>query len=102
MTLQCGILRGTKVVTLYCCTKRVGRLQHVLVYALLALVQELACSDSSTHQVVRKVVICCGIRVKPTCAAELVPLVCRWLLLRREAGGIEQRQKHVNVLMYGK
>lgn len=25
----------------------------------------------------------------------------RWLLLRREAGGIEQRQKHVNVLMYG-
>jgi hypothetical protein len=27
--------------------------------------------------------------------------VCRWLLLRREAGGIEQRQKHVNVLMYG-
>jgi 3-oxoacyl-ACP reductase-like protein len=35
-----------------------------------------------------------------SCAAIL--LLHRWLLLRREAGGIEQRQKHVNVLMYGK
>jgi hypothetical protein len=35
------------------------------------------------------------------CSAVDFSLLCRWLLLRREAGGIEQRQKHVNVLMYG-
>jgi hypothetical protein len=28
-------------------------------------------------------------------------LLHRWLLLRPEAGGIEQRQKHVHVLMLG-
>ena len=28
-------------------------------------------------------------------------LLHRWLLLRPEAGGLEQRQKHVHVLMLG-
>jgi len=42
-------------------------------------------------------VLCCAV----LCCAVLCCVGCRWLLLRREAGGIEQRQKHVNVLMYG-
>eukprot|EP00879_Flechtneria_rotunda_P004592 GHRR01004847.1.p1 GENE.GHRR01004847.1~~GHRR01004847.1.p1 ORF type:complete len:391 (+),score=116.64 GHRR01004847.1:737-1909(+) len=37
----------------------------------------------------------------PYLAPTFALLLHRWLLLRREAGGIEQRQKHVNVLMYG-
>lgn len=46
------------------------------------------------------------IHCESACAVEAIVLhLCwllrRWLLLRREAGGIEQRQKHVNVLMYG-
>lgn len=38
---------------------------------------------------------------QPYVAPVFALLLHRWLLLRPEAGGSEQRQKHVNVLMLG-
>ena len=45
---------------------------------------------------------CRGMWGQPFVAAIYTLLLHRWLLERRDAGGLEQRQKHLNVLVAGK
>jgi hypothetical protein len=58
------------------------------------LLQEAVAADTLLY-------FCKRLWGQPYLAPIFALLLHRWLLLRPEAGGVEQRQKHVNVLLLG-
>jgi hypothetical protein len=66
----------------------------LLLALLVTSVQEGVAADTLLY-------FCKRLWGQPYLAPIFALLIHKWLLLRPEAGGIEQRQKHVNVLMLG-